>query len=185
MPKKGKVIVYQEPNALVNKDPRVAKKLFVELQNDVRQYLKGEVSVLSISLGNMHGFYIASKYKNVKRLISVLPGPELGRNIWKSCASQSIRENSKGLHFTQKKYDKVIEDFNCEHNCFNLPKSSVFYIAKSDDYIPTEDQMDLINNIKEKHRYKEIHYFYLGHVLSHVYFGLLNRMNKIPWDVEE
>ncbi|NQZ84207.1 MAG: hypothetical protein HRU03_00675 [Nanoarchaeales archaeon] len=182
LPKSGKIIVYQEPNALVNKNPDVSKELFYELYNDVKQYLKNtQVNVLSLSLGNMHGFYIASRY-DVKKFISVLPGPELGRNIWKSCASEKIMMESILLDFSQKKYDNVLKNLECSYNYMNLPHNSYFYIAKSDDYIPSEDQIDLINHIKKHHMYRKISYFHLGHIFSHLYFGLLNTMNKIPWE---
>ncbi len=181
LPKKGKIIIYSEPNALVNSDPNEAKKLFLELYADVRKHLKKGVNVFSISLGNMHGFYVASNYE-VKRFVSLLPGPELGRNIWKSCAFHGICKKAKDLHFTQKEYDKILRDFECDHNYSKLPKNSVFYISKGDEYIPSEDQLELIREIRKSHNYRKISYFYFGHILSHVWFGILNTFGRIPWE---
>jgi pimeloyl-ACP methyl ester carboxylesterase len=181
LPKKGRVIVYHEPNSLVANDPHLATKRFFEIYRDAKQYIKSSVNVFSVSLGNAHGFYFASRHNSkVKKFISLLPGPELGRNIWKSCAAEGIKHRAELLGFTQQSYDDFINKFNPLSTYKNLPQSSCFYFALYDDYIPSEDQVEMSELLKNV-GHKDIRFFRCGHIFGHIWFGLLNTFNRIPW----
>ncbi len=89
IPKRGRVLVYEIPDNLINPNPSVAKNLLRKVFENITSLNLKNFNVLAYSAGTYPGFFVAN-HLNAKKMVAVAPGSELG-NFYDSIATSKIK----------------------------------------------------------------------------------------------
>jgi len=183
VPKRGTVIVYEQPDAMINHEPEKAMKVFKKMleliEEDISEYGGFKLNVISYSAGNGFGFYVANHFA-VKKFISIVTGANLGECIFTCIATPHVKKESINFGInSHNEYDKVIEGYIPQDNFKNISAKSTFYLARFDEYFELKQGLKVANYVKQHNKNTEIKIIPLGHLATMVYFGFLNRFSLI------
>lgn len=157
VPKNKNYISISNPNTIVGTTPMTSITSMSKSVERAEQILKflgirpNSTSVLSISVGNMPGFYFANNY-GCNRLVSLTPGARLGENIFQGIFTKHIKEYAiESGYKTHEKYGQVMEGLNPIDNIENLPIGRInIEFGSLDRVILSNSARELISKLRHK-----------------------------------
>ncbi len=157
IPKNSNAVVYNLSDVPVVPEISKTKKFLDKVYNDALLEAKKaihsgkKVGIICVSIANVIGYRLANKIKTNK-LISVVPGANLAECIWESYATRRQVLDSIKLGYTFKDFEKILEKYAPEKNLSNLPKNLQVYLGRWDRYIPFDQGMELISELKKRRK---------------------------------
>ncbi len=173
IPKRGRVLVYEIPDNLINPNPFMAKNLLKKVFKDITSLNLKNFNVLAYSAGAYFGFFVANHLK-AKKMVAVAPGSELG-NFYDSIATSKIKQKAIQLGYkNSSEYNNCLKETNPIANLKNLPDDIEIHLPSHDFYIPTKFGEELIYQLQKHKNPKIVRYKNKGHILTLIKFGQNN-----------
>lgn len=188
LPRNKNLIIVQEPNILAAYDPKIAKKLLLELDIKIDHLINSnfkhyKINVLTISIGTYPGTYFANKHR-AKKVILLVPGDKLGKCIYTGDVTVDVKVNAVNHGFnTANWYDEILKGTNPIENIKFLPNNNVeVHLAMSDRYIKTKEGLRLVEKLKKENKISKLHkYYFFGHIETILLFGIKNKLGLQIW----
>jgi pimeloyl-ACP methyl ester carboxylesterase len=151
-------IEYSSAPRMLSSDYQMTVELFEEVKNFVseqirklvQEYQLKEVNIIGTSIGCVEALMIANHNEIIKKVVLVAPGCCLAESMWKGIRTQEIRKNMevKGitLTFLKEQWKTLAPENNIDGL---LGKEITVYLSKSDEIIPYELGLQLVQKMKE------------------------------------
>jgi hypothetical protein len=188
LPKKGKMYLINGPLAIAGFTPHESIEAMKNLEAHILPIIDAHkdyaLNIFSVSAGTYPGFYFANKFR-AKRLIAVAPGPRMGQGIYTSIFSKALKKFAREAGFpTWREYDKVIADYNQEHNVANLPsgKNLLIFGARCDRVIRNSGAREIVRICRKAGKEPTFrNYWFFGHTALGVWLGGINKLGFDPY----
>jgi pimeloyl-ACP methyl ester carboxylesterase len=134
------------------------RELFENVKNSVSEQIKKlvnshqfkEVNIIGTSIGCVEALMIANHSEIIKRVILVAPGCCLAESMWKGIRTQEIRKKMEMVGVTLPFLKEQWKALAPENNINGLMgKEIIVYLSKSDEIIPYELGIQLVQKMKE------------------------------------